>query len=87
MTLRAFVSLSAFLLWTVLLIPVQMLLLRMGSPLMRRLPYAYHNVVAWLLRVKVRRIGQPSAVRPTLFISNAWPGLVQRARELGVSIV
>jgi cyclase len=24
---------------------------------------------------------------PTLFISNAWPGLVQRARELGVSIV
>jgi len=24
---------------------------------------------------------------PTLFISNSWPGLVQRARELGVSIV
>jgi cyclase len=24
---------------------------------------------------------------PTLFVSNAWPGLVQRARELGVSIV
>ncbi len=24
---------------------------------------------------------------PKLFISNAWPGLVQRARELGVSIV
>jgi glyoxylase-like metal-dependent hydrolase (beta-lactamase superfamily II) len=24
---------------------------------------------------------------PTLFISNAWPGMVQRARELGVSIV
>ena len=24
---------------------------------------------------------------PTLFISNAWPGLVQRARELGVNIV
>jgi cyclase len=24
---------------------------------------------------------------PTLFISNAWPGLVQRARELGVAIV
>jgi glyoxylase-like metal-dependent hydrolase (beta-lactamase superfamily II) len=24
---------------------------------------------------------------PTLFISNAWPGLTQRARELGVSIV
>ena len=24
---------------------------------------------------------------PALFIANAWPGLVQRARELGVSIV
>jgi cyclase len=24
---------------------------------------------------------------PTLFVSNSWPGLVQRARELGVSIV
>jgi cyclase len=24
---------------------------------------------------------------PTLFVSNAWPGLVQRARELGVAIV
>ena len=24
---------------------------------------------------------------PTLFVSNAWPGLVQRARELGVNIV
>lgn len=24
---------------------------------------------------------------PTLFVTNAWPGLVQRARELGVSIV
>jgi cyclase len=24
---------------------------------------------------------------PTLFISNAWPGLVARARELGVNIV
>jgi hypothetical protein len=24
---------------------------------------------------------------PKLFIANAWPGLVQRARELGVSIV
>jgi hypothetical protein len=24
---------------------------------------------------------------PTLFIANAWPGLVNRARELGVNIV
>ena len=24
---------------------------------------------------------------PALFVANAWPGLVQRARELGVSIV
>jgi hypothetical protein len=24
---------------------------------------------------------------PTLFISNAWPGLAARARELGVNIV
>jgi hypothetical protein len=24
---------------------------------------------------------------PRLFVANAWPGLVQRARELGVAIV
>lgn len=26
-------------------------------------------------------------VDPTLFVTNVWPGLVERARELGVSIV
>jgi len=78
MALRAFATLTVFLMWTVLLIPVQMLLLRMGSPLMRQLPYGYHRVVAWLLRVKVRRIGEPSSVRPTLFISNhiSWLDIV-----------
>jgi len=78
MTLRAIATLTAFLTWTVLLIPVQMLLLRLGSPLMRKLPHVYHRVVAWLLRVKVRRIGQPSAATPTLFVSNhiSWLDIV-----------
>jgi lyso-ornithine lipid O-acyltransferase len=78
MALRAFATLTVFLLWTVLLIPVQMLLLRLGSPLMRQLPYAYHRTVAWLLRVKVRRVGQPSPARPTLFVSNhiSWLDIV-----------
>lgn len=78
MALRALATLTVFLAWTVLLIPVQMLLIRVNSPMMRSLPYFYHRTVAWLLRVKVRRIGQPSTTRPTLFASNhiSWLDIV-----------
>ena len=78
MTARAIFTLTVFLIWTVLLIPVQMLLVQLKSPLMRSLPYFYHRTVAWLLRVKVRKVGEPSAAAPTLFVSNhiSWLDIV-----------
>lgn len=77
MTARAIFTLTVFLLWTALLIPVQMLLIRIRSPLRRSLPHFYHRSVAWLLRIKVRQIGAPAAP-PVLFISNhiSWLDIV-----------
>lgn len=78
MAARAVFTLGIFLIWTMLLIPVQMLLIRLRSPLMRSLPYFYHRTVAWLLRVQVRKVGEPSAAAPTLFVSNhiSWLDIV-----------
>lgn len=78
MTARALATLTVFLVWTVLLIPVQILLLRTGSPLMRRLPYFYHVTICWLLRVRLRTVGRPSQAAPTLFVSNhiSWLDIV-----------
>ena len=78
MSARAVLTLAAFLSWTLLLIPVQVLLIRFDSPLMRRLPHFYHRSIAWLMRVKVRRLGLPSDRRPTLFVSNhiSWLDIV-----------
>lgn len=78
MTARAVFTLSIFLIWTVLLIPVQALLVRLNSPLMRQLPYFYHRSVASLLRVRIRKVGEPSAAAPTLFVSNhiSWLDIV-----------
>lgn len=89
MTARAIATLVVFLLWTALLIPVQMLLIKLGSPAMRSLPHFYHRSVAWLLRVKVRTIGEPCAKAPALFISNhiSWLDIVVLSAALPASFV
>jgi 1-acyl-sn-glycerol-3-phosphate acyltransferase len=78
MAARAIFTLSIFLIWTLLLIPLQMLLIQLGSPMMRSLPHFYHRSVAWLLRVKIRKVGEASAAAPTLFVSNhiSWLDIV-----------
>ena len=89
MTARAIFTLAAFLLWTALLIPLQMLLIRIRSPLRRSLPHFYHRSVAWLLRVQVRRIGAPAAAAPTLFICNhiSWLDIVVLSTALPASFI
>lgn len=88
-SLRAVVTLGIFTAWTLLLIPVQMLLIRSGSPLMRQLPHVYHRSLAWLLRVKVRTIGRPHRGSPTLFVSNhiSWLDIVVLSAALPGSFV
>lgn len=89
MTVRAILTLAVFLVWTVLLIPVQILLIKTGSPLMRSLPHFYHRSVAWLLRVKVRRVGHAPAAAPTLFVSNhiSWLDIVVLSAVLPASFI
>ncbi|MFC7334769.1 lysophospholipid acyltransferase family protein [Rhodocista pekingensis] len=56
--------------WTALSIPVQAAILRFGLPGRRWFPRFYHGVCLRLLGIEVQVLGTPSAVRPTLFVSN-----------------
>ena len=55
---------------TLPLMPVQALLLLVGSPLAERLPRAYHRLAGRILGFDTTVIGTPSALRPTLFVAN-----------------
>jgi 1-acyl-sn-glycerol-3-phosphate acyltransferase len=55
---------------TLPLMPVQALLLLVGSQLAERLPRAYHRLAGRLLGFDTTVIGTPSALRPTLFVAN-----------------
>ena len=55
---------------TVPLMPVQALLLLVGSPLAERLPRAYHKRASRILGFDTTVIGTPSPLRPTLFVAN-----------------
>lgn len=89
MTARAIATLVLFLTWTALLIPLQMLLIRLRSPWRRSLPHFYHRSVAWLLRVRVRKIGAASAKPPVLFVSNhiSWLDIVVLSAALPASFI
>jgi len=89
MTLRAIATLTVFLAWTLLLIPLQILLIRTGSPLRRSLPHFYHRSLAWLLRIKVRQVGVASAAAPTLFVCNhiSWLDIVVLSAALPASFI
>lgn len=89
MVARASLTLLCFLAWTLLLLPLQMLLVRLNHPWMRGLPVFYHRSVAWLTRVKIRVIGRPSEMHPTLFISNhvSWLDIVVLSAAVPASFV
>ena len=50
--------------------PVQVVLLAIKSPHVRRFPRAYHRLICRLLGIHLVRRGTISAHRPTLFVSN-----------------
>jgi lyso-ornithine lipid O-acyltransferase len=64
------VRLTAYAAFTLPLMPVQALLVWLGSPLRHRLPRAYHAVCTRLIGLDVEVVGQPSSQRPTLVVSN-----------------
>ncbi|HMA13473.1 MAG TPA: lysophospholipid acyltransferase family protein [Kiloniellaceae bacterium] len=55
---------------TLALMPVQLLAVACRWPLRRRLPRWYHRRVCRLLGMRIERLGQPSAVHPTLYVAN-----------------
>jgi len=89
MALRAAFIISLFVAWTLLLIPLQVLLVRFNHPFQRLLPLFYHRSVAWLMRVRVRVDGQPNPTAPTLFVVNhiSWLDIVVLSTILPVSFV
>lgn len=67
---RALVRLVAYLLLTLPLMPVQALLLAMGSPGARRLPHHYHRIVCRILGLELETLGAVSPTEPVLFVAN-----------------
>jgi len=68
--IRATLLILSYLGLTLLLIPAQMILLRLRSPWAERLPMLYHSVVCWLFGLEIVVRGQPETARPTLFVGN-----------------
>jgi 1-acyl-sn-glycerol-3-phosphate acyltransferase len=68
--IRAGLLLSVFFVTTLLLIPMQWLLLRLGSRWREWLPHYYHRLMCRLLGVRVHVTGEISPGRPVLLIAN-----------------
>ena len=68
--LLAIVRLTAYLLLTLVLIPVQAVLVRFDWRHGRRFARFYHRLCRWLLGFRVEVIGMPVPGRPTLFVAN-----------------
>ena len=67
---RALARLCGYFLVTLPLMPVQALLVAVGSPLAQRLPFHYHRTVCRILGIDVEVHGSISTARPTLFVCN-----------------
>jgi 1-acyl-sn-glycerol-3-phosphate acyltransferase len=68
--IRATLLILPYLLFTWTLIPLQALLILLGSRLAERLPMFYHRCVCWLFGLDIVVRGRPEAARPTLFVAN-----------------
>ena len=65
-----FFRLSIYGLVTLVLTPVQVLILLVLPRLWWALPFAYHKVCCRIMGLKVRVVGRPAKARPTQFVSN-----------------
>ena len=62
--------LAVYLVWTVVLMPVQAVGLLLRRPWVATFPCFYHRACCRLLGLRVRQIGAPSDGRPVLFAAN-----------------
>jgi 1-acyl-sn-glycerol-3-phosphate acyltransferase len=68
--LRAALLLCGFFIVTLLMIPLQALLLTVRSGWSEELPHYYHRLLCWLLGLRVHVRGKVARDRPVLLISN-----------------
>jgi 1-acyl-sn-glycerol-3-phosphate acyltransferase len=68
--LRTVAVLTAVVVVTLPLMPVQWLAVRFNRPLQRRIPVLYHRVMCALLDIRVRVVGKPIDQHPVLIVSN-----------------
>src|SRR5205814_10622860 len=68
-TLRLW-RLAIYLPFTLLLMPVQAIGLALGQRWVVGCPRFYHRCCCYILGLRVRRIGRPTATRPVLFAAN-----------------
>lgn len=76
--LRLAVVALVFLLITLALLPVQLVAIRSGHDLRRRLPRWWHRIMAPMIGLKVEVFGAPAADRPLMLASNhiSWKDIV-----------
>jgi len=65
-----FFRLSLYGLVTLVLMPVQILILLIAPKLWWALPFPYHKLCCRIMGLKVRVVGKPAKTRPALFVSN-----------------
>jgi 1-acyl-sn-glycerol-3-phosphate acyltransferase len=68
--LRSAVRLAAYFLFTLAAIPIQFVLLRISRTGRERFPLWYHRQCCRILSFRIDKVGEISATRPTLFVSN-----------------
>ena len=67
---RAAALAIALILWTLVLLPVQLFAVISGLRLQRVIPRLYHRGNCWLLGLNVRRQGADTASAPALYVAN-----------------
>ena len=68
-TLRVW-RLAVYLPFTLLLMPIQAIGLALGQRWVTSFPRFYHRCCCYILGLRVRRLGRPTATRPVLFAAN-----------------
>lgn len=87
--LRAAVILAAFLILTLVLMPLQWLLAALRLSAARTLPHRYHRIVAWLFGIRVAVQGVPVRGEGVLLLANhtGWLDIIILSAVLPVSFV
>ncbi len=87
--LRAVAIIAAFLLFTLPLMPVQWLLIKLRSPAARSFPHWYHRWVARIFGVRLTLVGKPVTGQGVLMVANhtSWADIIIFSAAAPISFV